>query len=419
MDRTDLVLLVLLPVLLVLSGFASASETALFGLTPGEQAGLRRRAPTAAGIVAKLRAKPRRLLGQVLMVNMLANVSYFVATSVLTVRAEGATQKVLISVLSVAAIVLFGEVFAKLLATRARVGFLRLTAPAHLVVATVLEPLLDRFDRYVIAPLSRLIAPSAREPAPVTPEELDALIELSTNDGAFRGSEQELLRSIIALGSCRVREAMRPRLDLVCFEADTPPDEMVCVCAETGHSRYPVCKGGFDGQVIGILDATRLLAGWTPKRSMLPVRFVPELARLDALLERFRDAGDSVAMCVDEHGGIAGMITLSDIVDELVAGADLNDEDSDDPDAVTRTGERSWSVPGRTGLRELAGAFGARDAQAKAGRATTIAGLLMTLLGRVPEPGDSAELGDLVLRAGEVRDRTIVRVEVSLKERAR
>ncbi|MFK7883469.1 MAG: hemolysin family protein [Phycisphaerales bacterium] len=420
MARTDVVLLVLLPLLLVLSAFASASETALFGVTPGEQAGLRRRSPVAARIVSRLRSKPRRLLGQVLMVNMLANVSYFVATSVLTVRAEGAFQKVLISVVSVSAIVLIGEVFAKLFATRARVGFLRVTSPVHLVISTALEPVLDRFDRFVIAPLSRLIAPSQREPVPVTPEELGALIELSTEDGSFQGSEQELLRSIISLGARRVREVMRPRVDLIPVEQGAERDVMLMECIESGHARYPVCDGGLDGNVVGMLDATRLLSGWTVPRSMMPVLFVPELARLDALLERLRDEGMGVAMCVDEHGGIAGMITLSDVVDELVSGAEpgeLGDEEGADRPGVERIGERTWSVPGRLRLRELSDAFGARDAQQFAGRATTIAGLLMTLLGRVPEPGDRAELGDLELRVGSVRERSVLRVEVTLMER--
>lgn len=417
MDRTELVLLALLPVLMVASAFASASETALFGVTPGELARLRRVAPGTARAVERLRAFPRRLLAQVLLVNMVANVGYFVVTSVLTVRAGSPGAKVAVSFGSVLAIVLLGEVLAKLFATAARVGFLRFAAPAHLAMAGVLAPFLAGFDRFVIAPLARLLVSDSSEPLPVTPEELGALIELSAHDGALRGSEQGLLRSIVDMGEVRVRDVMRPRVDLVCVERDAPRESVVEVCARTGHSRFPVCVGGFDGQVVGMLDGTRLLAGETYQRAVSAPRFVPELARVDAVLERFRDEGVAAAICVDEHGGVAGMVTISDIVDELVGSADDGDGGADG--GIERTGERTWLVPGRLGVREIGDVFGVKKADGlRPGRATTIAGLVMALLGRVPVEGDEVRFGDLTLRVVRVDGRSVERVEVTLRERA-
>lgn len=415
MDRTGLALLLSLPVLLVFSAFASASETALFGVTPGEMARLRRTAPGVLRIIERLRAHPRRLLGQVLLLNMLANVAYFVATSVLTVRAEGATERVLISVGSVLAIVLFGEVFAKLFATSARVFFLRLAAPIHAGVGAVIAPFLIGFDRFVIAPLARLVAPGSGDPQPVTPEELGALIELSAAEGAFRGTEQGLLRSIVSLGGLRVRDVMRPRVDLVAIEQDASRDDVLRTLLDTGHDHYPVCVDGLDGRVVSMLHANRVLAGWSVARAVEPVRFVPELARLDTLLSRFRDEGVSVAVCVDEHGGISGLITVADVVEVLVSAAE-NSEPGSDP-GIERTGERAWIVPGRLAVRDMIDAFGERAAIAKAGRATTIAGLLMAQLGTMPAEGDSVDLGDLRLTAIRVEDRAIVRVGVTLRER--
>lgn len=415
MDREEFVLLALLPVLLVFSAAASASETALFGVTPGEEARLRRGAPIAGRALASLRARPRELLAQVLLLNMLANTAYFIVTSVLTVRVESAGMKVVVSGGSVLAIVLFGEVFAKLFATTARVAFLRLAAPVHLAIRGVLGPLLTVMDRFVIAPLSRLAVPRASDPAPVTPEELGALIELGTRAGSLRDSEQGLLRSIVELGSMRVREIMRPRVDLVWAERDTPRDALIELCAREGVSRVPLCVGGLDGRVVGMLDATRLMAGQQLPRAIGVVVFVPELARLDTLLERFRDQGLSAAMCVDEHGGVAGMVTVADVVDELVDTEPV--AVGSDAGVVERTGDRNWLVPGRLPVRDLADAFGAHDAVLRAGRATTIAGLLVSLLGRFPAEGDAAGLGDLELRAAEVRERAVTRVEVVLRGR--
>lgn len=415
MERSALVLFAMLPLLLVCSALASASETALFGVTPGEEARLRRVAPRAARAVTTLRAQPRRLLGQVLLLNMLANTAYFIVTSVLTVRAESATAKVAVSAGSVMAIVLFGEVFAKLFATSARVGFLRVAAPVHLAISAALSPFLAAFDSLVIAPLSRLVVPVVTEPAPVTPEELGELIALSAGDGALRGTEQGLLRSIVELGTVRVRDIMRPRVDLVWAERDTPRDALINLCADSGVSRIPLCVGGLDGEVVAVLVTTHLLAGEPLHRATIPAVFVPELARLDTLLERFRDQGISAALCVDEHGGIAGMITIADVVEELV-DAGVQTDAADEP-GVERTGERSWLVPGRLPVRDMAIAFGVKDAVNLAGRATTIAGLAVSLLGRFPAEGDEARLGDLLLRIAEVKDRTVLRVEVVLSER--
>lgn len=415
MDREEIVLLALLPVLLVFSAAASASETALFGVTPGEEARLRRAAPVSARALASLRARPRQLLAQVLLLNMLANTAYFIVTSVLTVRFDSAGAKVAVSGGSVLAIVLFGEVFAKLFATTARVSFLRAAAPLHLGLRGVLGPLLVVMDRFVIAPLSRLVVPGASAAEPVTPDELGALIEMSTREGSLRDSEQGLLRSIVGLGSVRVRDVMRPRVDLVWSERDTPRDVLVELCAREGVSRVPLCVGGVDGRVVGILDATRLMAGQSVARATGPVVYVPELARLDVLLERFRDEGISAALCVDEHGGLAGMVTVADVVDELFETE--HGVSGDDPGGVERTGERSWLVPGRLPVRALADAFGTPEAVLRSGRATTIAGLLASLLGRFPGPGERAALGNLELRAAEVEERAVTRVEVFLRDR--
>lgn len=413
MEHPDIVLTALLPLLLVFSAMASASETALFGVTPGEEARLRRTAPLAARAVTALRAKPRELLGQVLLLNMLSNTAYFIVSSVLTVRAETPVTKVLVSAGSVMAIVLFGEVFAKLFAASARVGFLRVFAPVHLAIRGVLAPFLTVFGRFVIAPLSRLIVPVANEPAPVTPDELGELIGLSATDGSFRGSEQGLLRSIVDLGTVRVRDVMRPRVDLIWAERDGPRDALMELCAGSGHARLPLCVGGLDGRIVGMLHTTRVLAGEPLTRATTAPVFVPEMARLDVLLGRFRDEGIGAAMCVDEHGGIAGMVTIADVVDELV-DAGSHGEAADGP-GVERTGERSWLVPGRLPVRDMADAFGVKDAVLRAGRATTIAGLTVSLLGRFPAEGDEAELGDLLLRVAEVQDRSVIRVEVVLR----
>lgn len=410
MDASAVPMLVVLGVLLVCSGLASASETAFFGIGHARRALLRDEHPVLGAMVDRLLATPRRLLLQVLLLNMSINVAYFIVSSVLTLRAEGAVWRIGISVGSVFAIILIGEVVAKLAAVLAPGACLRVLAPLQLAFRGPLRPLIALLDTWFILPTTRLVAPGPAPERGVSAEEMGVLLEMGAREGVIDRTEQDLLSSIVTLSRRRVGEIMRPRVDFAWIDADASPDEILALSVEHGRTHFPVFEGGIDGRVLGVVDATRVLDGLALRDAITPVHVVPEQATLDGLLEQFRATERTIALCVDEHGTVVGLVTLSDLADQLVER--VSDEGPDDEGTrIERVGEQSWLVPGQLSVREWNAFFGVSSA---ASRARTLAGLIMHELGRLPSEGDTVDLGTLALRVREMDGRRVRLVEVRL-----
>jgi len=414
MDASHTPLIFVLAVLLVFSALASASETALFGITHGQRALLKRSNPRLSRMVESLLANPRELLLQVLLMNMAVNVAYFIVTSILTISADSGWMRVVISVVSLGAIILIGEVFAKLYASSATILFLRLAGPVHILIRKPMMPILGFLDAWVIAPLARLLAPSTRshQTQAVTPEQMSTLIHLSTNDGVIDQGEQELLTSIVSMGQMRVEQVMTPRVDMVLIGLDATHDEIVELCRTSGRTGLLVCKDGIDSGVVGIVNARRVLGGESVEDAMREVLFIPEQGRLDALIEQFRKTKRSIAVCVDEHGGVSGIVTLADVTKELITG--VVDHDQDPSSEVRLIGVGKWSVPGRLSIRQWATMFDDQSVIEHAKRVNTLGGLIMVLLDRVPEPGEQAQIGEIKLTIEKMDGRSIERVLVEL-----
>ena len=414
MDASQTPFLIILALLLVCSALASASETALFGITHGQRAFLKRTNPRLPRIVESLLARPRELLMQVLLLNMVVNVSYFIITSILTIHADSMLARVIISLVSLCAIVLIGEVFAKLFASSATILFLRLAAPVHLIIRRPLEPLLGFMDIWIVAPLSRLLAPSQSKHRPnaVSSEQMGTLIKLSANDGVIDPGEQELLTSIVSMGQMRVEQVMTPRVDMSWIDLDTSRDEIIDICRRTGRSQLLVCADGIDAGVTGIVSARKVLEGDQIQAVMNDVLFIPEQGRLDALIEQFRTTGHSVAVCVDEHGGVSGIVTIADVVGELIDG--VVDPNKDLANEVEMIGVGKWIVPGRLSIRDWAVMFSDQSVIEHTKRVNTLGGLIMVLLDRVPALGDSAQFGDIKLTVAKMNERSIERIEVEI-----
>lgn len=415
MDPADTPLYIVMAILLVCSAFASASETAFFGITHAQRALLKRTNPRLGRTLESLLARPRELLMQVLLMNMAVNVAYFIVASVLTLHAETGLKRVVISLGSLTVIILVGEVFAKLFASGATLLFLRVGAPVHLLIRGPIDPLLCFLDVWVISPLSRLVAPPRhdhRHAGRVTPEQLGSLIDMSAGEGVIDRGEQQLLTSIVAMGQLRVEQVMTPRVDLVHIPPTISRRELARVCRQTGRTRLLVCADGIDSGVMGMIDARRVFEGRSVTAALEQVLYVPEQSRIDVLMEQLRLTGRGVAVCVDEHGGVAGIITIGDIAKELIEG--IEDPQDDPASEVEMIGVGRWIVPGRLSIREWALMFSDRSIIEHTKRVNTLGGLIMVLLDRIPEVGDETRIGDITLRVAHMRGRAIDRVEVEI-----
>lgn len=425
MDTYTVILVALLPILLAASAVCSGSETALFSLTHADRARLRRENPGVHVAVSRLLASPRAFLVAVLLGNVTVNSVYFVAASMAEQRMSGVVRPFFV-VAVLLLMITCGEVLPKSLAAAHRVTLCRVFAKPASWWFLLISPVRRFSERYLIAPITRLLRP--RRPgtgAGVSADELAALLEAGGREGVLHEGEQRLLADVVRLSAVRVREIMTPRTDIDWIDATATVQDLLAKVKKTGHTRFPVCRGELDEiTVAGFVSAQRVIpllnrdskALSRPiNQVMEPVRFVPDKARLDQLLEQFRQTKSDAILCVNELGDLTGLVEIDAVIGELV-GVTTDGSQVDTPQ-VRMVALGTWEVPGRLGVRDWVDFFGGSGATADA-RVATVAGLIFVKLGRVPKVGDECQLGNLTLRVEAMDGRDIQRVRVSIKRPA-
>ncbi|MEK6703502.1 MAG: hemolysin family protein [Planctomycetota bacterium] len=418
--------LVLLLALVIVAAACSACETAIFSLTGADRIRLRKTHPQTERLVAKLMAAPRRFLVGVLVLNTLAAVGYAVASTAIANNFESAAATIAFQTCTFLVLVLGAEVLPKQFAAAAPATIAVLLAPLFARAFAVLSIPLAIIDSGIIGPMSRLIAPAREDDEPLSTEELSALLTIGAGPAGLDQREQLVLSQVLRLGEIRVRDVMAPRVDIRWVGEKATSDDIARLVRTSGHSRFPVCKGSLDGVVLGMLHAKEYFrhsptGGQRREAGAFaePAVFVPDKAKLDKLLEVFRQSHTHVALCVDEFGQITGLIEVEDVVRRLMAPeAELENEWAG---AVQEISPGVWRVPGRLSIRhwaELFGTAGWRKAigerAARERRISTLAGLMFSRLGRLPKVGDEVVLGNVRLSVESVEGRTIGNVRVWL-----
>ena len=235
------------------------------------------------------------------------------------------------------------------------------------------------------------------------PRDLAELIEdlrEASERGLFNADALVMIEGVLAVADMQVRDIMVPRSQMVFVERDEPPDKLVELAVESGHSRFPVIGEDRD-QILGILLAKDLLrlqtAGEEPfeiREYMRPVVFVPESKRLNVLLKEFRLSHNHIAMVVDEYGGVCGLVTIEDVIEQIVGEID-DEHDVEDDQAIRREGEREFNVRALTSIGDFNEYFGTAFSDEEY---ATIGGLLMQEFGRLPRRGETIQIGKMEFR---------------------
>jgi CBS domain containing-hemolysin-like protein len=247
------------------------------------------------------------------------------------------------------------------------------------------------------------------------PEDLEREIQNIIDEGEERGlitrQEGQLIESIFEFRDTLVREIMVPRLEMVGVERHTPFDQIIALVISCGHSRLPVFDGDID-HIKGILLAKDLLVfwqnpdtSWDPARVLRPVYFIPESKKISDLLRDLVERKTQIAVVIDEYGGTAGLITLEDILEEIV-GEIYDEYDRQEPRLIPQE-DGSVVVDARLDVEELMDHF---DLDRPEGKFESVGGLLIHFLGRVPQVSDRVEIPDLeltVLTADERRAKQV------------
>ncbi len=419
-------MLLCLPLLLVLSGFFSGSETALFSLTRHQRVLLKSSGTFAGSAVTTLLGETRSLLITLLMGNITVNVLYFVVSTklILHLREEQLLGPVALGVVSVVpllTIIILGEVLPKLAAARSPAMYSRLSAIPLLAVHRAITPVRLVASGLVITPLARLIAPSTR-PDALSQDELASMLELSRGQGVIDPQEQRMLRQVLELGRVKVDGLMTPRVDIEAVDVNADPAELVGFFKRTNLRQAPAYRGDLD-QMEGLISARRALLNPPSTRRGVnaliePVLFVPQQQRADQLLAELRKKAKTLAVVVDEYGGTAGLVTLEDVAEHLI-GEIAGGYDSGDEPVVEQVSPGCWRVSAELSTRDWAEAFGQNsppDVLKTLSAVKTLGGLVMARLGRAAQVGDQTTLGNLVLSVEEMDGRRIEIVAVRLED---
>jgi CBS domain containing-hemolysin-like protein len=392
--------LALIPISLCLIFLAlnSAADTALTNISRLRLHQLLDREVPRAAALAQLIENPRRLPTILLLVNVVATLTLGGLATWLVTRYSH--DWVAIPVLAgVTLIVLvIGVLVPRALSRRAPERAALALFPYVGILQRVLSPLTRLLD-VLAAPVARLLGGSEALPGPfVTEEEMRMLVNVGEEEGVIPEEEERMITSVFAFGDKLVREVMVPRLDIVAAEEQQPLSAVTDLVLENGNTRIPVYRETID-HVIGVVNAKDLLRAFRQNQPDVPLRailrppyFVPETKKVDELLRELQKERVQLAIVVDEYGGTAGLVTLEDLIEEIVG--EIQDEYDTESPLIEALSDHEWRCDARLPLDDANELF---HTNWEAEDVDTLGGFVYSRLGHIPTVGDTVTVDNIVI----------------------
>jgi putative hemolysin len=404
--------------LIFLASIVSGAEVAFFSLSSGniEEAALK--SPSKARIISRLLERPKKLLATLLVANNLINITivvlYFTLCSQLFDGIQSEMLQFVVEVIAITFLILFfGEVLPKVYANRNNVQFALKVAYPVLLLDYILSPVSLPMRSLTIYLQNKL----GKQKSNFSVDQLSQALELTSTEDTST-EEQKILEGIVSFGNTDTKQVMSPRIDLFALEITEPFSEVLPRIIERGYSRIPVYKDNID-QIVGILFVKDLIPhfdkadfDWT---SLLREPFfVPENKKLDNLLGDFQRMKNHLAVVVDEYGGTSGIVSLEDIIEEIVG--DISDEFDDENINYSRIDDRNYLFEGKIALKDFYRIVDVDEAlfdKAK-GEAETLAGLILEILGNFPKKGQKLTFDKCLFTVEVVDKKRIKQIKTTL-----
>lgn len=415
---TGIAFIVVLILLLLLSALISGSEVAFFSLGAGELEELEDDTPRHNNIKALLN-KPEELLGTILISNNFVNVGIVILSTFLlnTFFSPELWSPFLTFVIEILAItgvlLLFGEILPKVYANTARLNFARFVVPFIFRLHKILKPLSKRLSKTI-----NRINIEGRGPS-LSVDDLEQALELTTDEHTT-ADEQRILKGIVRFGSTTVKEVMTPRTSVIAIDIKAPFHDTLAHIVDKGYSRIPVYEEQLD-QIKGLLYVKDLLPyvdasdnfGWQDL-IRLPF-FVPESKKIDDLLKEFQQRRIHLAIVVDEFGGTSGVISLEDVLEEIVG--EISDEFDDDNLVYSKLDEYNYVFEAQTPLIDFCRVLDLpKDIfESVDGESDSLAGLVLELAGKFLEKNEEITYNAFTFKVESVDQRKLIRIKVTVK----
>ena len=377
---------------IVMSAYFSATETAFSSLNRIRIKNMADKGNKRAALVLKLSSDYDRLLSTILIGNNIVNIASASLSTLLFVRFLGEDMGASVSTAVTTVVVLiFGEVSPKSIAKEAPESFAMFSAPLLNGFALLLTPLNFLFKQWKKV-LSRLFGTASNQT--ITEEELITIVEEAQQGGGIDSQEGELLRNAIEFNELKAADILTPRIDITGISADASPEKIASVFAATGFSRLPVYQGSIDN-ITGILyqkDFYNSVYGTDKAIESIirPALYITRHRKISLLLKELQASKLHIAVVIDEFGGTVGIVTLEDILEEIVG--EIHDEyDENEEDFIKEIGEREYMIEGSTNLDDLNDRL---DLQLESEDYDSLGGFIIEHLDRLPEEGDSITTED-------------------------
>ena len=405
--------------LLALSGFISASETSFFSLSPEELKKISEDTSPRSRKAASLLSDSERLLATILTANNLVNVAIILlmnlALTHMLVFGEEWLEFIVLTVILSFILLLFGEIVPKLYSSHNSLSFSLRSAPLISVLAVVLRPVSSLLIRSKV--LSDHV--QSKKNFNISVDQLEHALELTDSDDIQE--EQHMLEGVIRFGDETVVDIMTSRIDMIMLDIKASYRDVMKCINDNFYSRVPVYSGPSDN-IKGILYIKDLLPylekgdGFRWQSLIRPAFFVPETRQVDDLLHDFQTGRIHMAIVVDEFGGTSGLVTLEDVIEEILG--EINDEFDDDSVSYRKTGPDTYVFEGKTLLSDFFRIIGIdEDDYAQfTGEADTLAGFLLELKGDFPRKDEELICKDLVFRVMEKKERRLSGIRVTVRK---
>ena len=412
--------IVLAVVLLFASGFVSASEIAFFSLAPNDLNDIEEENHSSDKYIKSLLKDSERLLATILISNNFVNETIimlcnFFFASVIDFGTSVVLEFLVITVVLTFLLLLFGEIMPKIYSAQHTLKFVRFAAPVIRILRKVFSPLSALLVRSGFI-VNKLVA---KKNYSISVDELSQALELT--DKTEISEESNILEGIIRFGAETAKEVMTPRLDMVDLEITTPYSEVLKCVVENAYSRVPVYMDSRDN-IKGILYIKDLLPhlnkgdNFRWQTLVRPAYFVPETKKIDDLLRDFQANKIHIAIVVDEFGGTSGIVTMEDIIEEIVG--EINDEYDEEERTYVKLNDSTYIFEAKTLLSDFYKILklDPEDFEDVAGEADTVAGLLLEIKGEFPKLHEKLEFQQYLFEVLEMDARRILKVKVTIGE---
>jgi len=404
---------------LFLSAMVSAAEVALFSLTSKDLSALANEDSIKANVITTLLQRPKKLLATILIANNFSHIGVviifsFVGTSLFSAIVNPVIKFIAEVILVTFLILLFGEVLPKVYASRNNLKFSKFIARPIFLLDQILSPISLPMRALTIFLHEKL----GKQKANISVDQLSQALELTSTDDTS-SEEQKILEGIVSFGNTDTRQVMSPRIDVFALEIEETFAEIYPKIIDKGYSRIPVYKESID-HIEGVLFVKDLLPhihkkefDW--KKLMREPFFVPENKKLDDLLKDFQRLKSHLAVVVDEYGGTSGLVSLEDVIEEIVG--DISDEFDDENISYSQIDEKNFLFEGKINLKDFYRILDVDEVtfEGNKGEAETLAGFLLEILGNFPKKGQKIHFSTVYFTVEAVDKKRIKQIKVTLE----